>query len=182
MQEGKIVDRHPLFSRLVAVAMAASCGRTDGHTRNERKVRPVEWKNKRTWGRNTAELARWWRAKRKSKAVLIICIFLFNSLFFSFFLSLRMLHGGRVAKTIEGLKRRMEVCVCLKRANFRSPRSLFAWNRTNESKNVVSLVLMSAINKLCIWCSTVGNLRRYWKQPIKFLSYLKLNYITCYLL
>jgi len=58
-----------------------------------------------------------------------------------------MLHGGRVAKTIEGLKGRIEVCVCLKRANFRSPRSLFAWNRTNESKNVVSLVLMSAINK-----------------------------------
>ena len=179
MQEGKTVDRHPLFSSLVAVAMAGSCGRTDGHTRNERKVRPVEWKNKRNWGRNTAELDRWCKAKRKSKAVLIICIFLFHPFFF---LSLRMLHGGRVAKTIEGLKGRMEVCVCLKRANFRSPRSLFAWNRTNESKNDVSLVLMSTINKNYISCSTVGNLKRYWKQPIRFLSYLKLNYFTCYLL
>jgi len=75
----------------------------------------------------------------------LLFVFLFSIPFF--FPSLRMFHGGRVAKTIEGLKRRMEVCVCLKRANFRSPRSLFAWNRTNESKNVVSLVLMSTINK-----------------------------------
>jgi len=109
----------------------------------------------------------------------LLFVFLFSIPFF--FPSLRMFHGGRVAKTIEGLKRRMEVCVCLKRANFRSPRSLFAWNRTNESKNVVSLVLMSTINKHYIWCSTVGNLRRYWKQTVKFLSHLKLNYISCYL-
>ena len=139
--------------------------------------------NERTRETEEGTLQNWIDDVRQRERVKqsLLFVFFFSILFF-FFLSLRMLHGGRVAKTIEWLKGRMEVCVCLKRANFRSPRSLFAWNRTNESKNDVSLVLMSTINKNYISCSTVGNLKRYWKQPIRFLSYLKLNYFTCYLL
>lgn len=140
----------------------------------------MEWKNKRNWETSTTELDRWWKAKWKSKAVLIICIFLFNPFFiFSFFENVAWREGCYGGSGVEG--ENGSLCV-FEESELAFAPSLFAWNRTNESKNVFSLVLMSTVYKYYIWSSTIRKLKRYWKQLNKFLSYLKRSYNASYLL
>jgi hypothetical protein len=104
--------------------------------------------NERTRENEEGALQNWLDDGRQSERVKhsLLFVFFFSIIFFiSFiFLSLRMLHGRRAA--MEGLKGRMEVCV-FEESELAFAPSLFAWNRTNESKNVFSLVLTTTIYK-----------------------------------
>jgi hypothetical protein len=87
----------------------------------ETKGKSALW-NERTRETEKRALQNWIDDGRQSERVKQSLLFVFFfSILFLFFLSLRMLHEGRVAMAVAGLKGRMEVCVCLKRANLRSP-------------------------------------------------------------